>query len=64
MNYFKVFTKYIALLLMSFVFTIQIYSQTEWQRYVNNPIFDLGESGSWDCCGVGFTSIIKGLQII
>ncbi len=62
MNYFKVFTKYIALILMSFVFTIQIYSQIEWQRYVNNPIFDIGESGSWDCCGVGFTSVIKGYR--
>lgn len=35
-----------------------LFSQTDWEKYANNPILDVGDVGSWDQATVGFHSVL------
>lgn len=58
MFYKKFSNQRLILIISIFLFSINLYSQVNWTKYENNPVLDIGESGSWDCNGAGITSVI------
>ena len=44
--------------LSTLTFAINMYAQTDWIRYENNPIIDVGSAGTWDSRASGPTSMI------
>jgi len=44
--------------LSALTYTINMCAQTDWIRYENNPIIDVGSAGTWDSRASGPTSVI------
>ena len=58
MNLIKVLQKNFLLILLIATLSGNIYSQVHWDKYENNPIINVGASGTWESNLSGLTSVI------